>query len=115
MGGFLRCFSREDADLMLPVVQWDSPVPRAGESMVLSPCVMVCSAMATRVLHSSRRGRCWLLLENTARFMGRGLELQGIALGALAFREPPALLGAGEQDKVMAGGLSQLHSSSTAP
>lgn len=62
VGGFLPCFSRGDADLILPVVQWDSPVPRAGEFTVLSPCMMVCSAVATRALHASRHGRCWVLL-----------------------------------------------------
>lgn len=33
----------------------------------------------------------------------------------LGFKEPPALLGAGEQDKAIAEGQSQLHSSSVAP
>lgn len=78
VGGFLQCFSRGDADLILPVVQWDSAVPRAGEFMMLSPCVVVCSAMATRAPHASSCGRCWVLLplrlENPARFMRRGRE-----------------------------------------
>lgn len=58
-------------------------------------------------------------LENTARFRRRGLErgqnCRVLLWKKMAFREPPALLGAGEQDKVIAGGLSQLHSSSIAP
>lgn len=32
------------------VLQWDSPVPRAREFTVLSPCLMVCSAMAACAL-----------------------------------------------------------------
>lgn len=122
-GGFLQCFSRGDADLILPVVQWDSAVPRTGEFMVLGSCVVVSSAMATRAPHTSSCGRCWVLLhvrlENTARFMRgvwrAGAELPGIALEAAGIQGLSCPAGAGKQDKVIAGDQSQLHSSSIAP
>lgn len=102
VGGFLWCFSRGDADLMLPVVQWDSPVPRVGEFTVLSLCIMVCSAVATRAPHASRCRRCWVLLpvsqagkhcqiqEEGSR---EGAELQGITLEADGIQGASCLAG----------------------
>lgn len=87
---------------MLPVVQWDSPVPRVGEFTVLSLCIMVCSAVATRAPHASRCGRCWVLLpvsqagkhcqiqEEGSR---EGAELQGIALEADGIQGASCLAG----------------------
>lgn len=46
---------------------------------------------------------------------GQGQDCRVLLWNQLAFRGPPALLGAGEQDKAIAGDQSQLHSSSVAP
>lgn len=86
------------------MLQWDFPIPRAREFVVLSHCLMVCRAM------TALRTREGMLMpaqssQKTAKFISRSQE-RGQSCGELLGRQIPALLSSGLGGKMGAPALS---------